>query len=84
MGWSHDVQQRMGFNISSPNIGFVDFRTPTQFFAGINDDDEILDTDPEPQVEIVNAKEVNKIYKQAEMEKPFPAVAIPAQVSASA
>jgi hypothetical protein len=52
----------MGFGISSPNLGFVDFLNPIQAFRGVHDGDVIKDTDPEPNIEIVKASEINKPY----------------------
>jgi hypothetical protein len=48
----------MGFHMSSPNIGFVDFYSAVQYFAGV--ENAVLgDTDPDPQIEIVDAEKVN-------------------------
>jgi hypothetical protein len=34
LSWTPEVQARMGFALSSPNIGFVDFVSPSRFLAG--------------------------------------------------
>ncbi|KAL5343422.1 hypothetical protein BJX70DRAFT_385559 [Aspergillus crustosus] len=34
LSWSPEVQKMMGYELSSPNIGFVNFRTPLQHLRG--------------------------------------------------
>lgn len=43
MSWPFEVQQRMGYTISSPNIGFADFVQPYKYLAGY---DQPEDSDP--------------------------------------
>jgi ectoine hydroxylase-related dioxygenase (phytanoyl-CoA dioxygenase family) len=35
LSWSAEVQRKMGFHLSSPNIGFADFQSPVEFFQGV-------------------------------------------------
>ncbi|KAF2087296.1 phytanoyl-CoA dioxygenase family protein [Saccharata proteae CBS 121410] len=46
LSWSPEVQKIMGFGISSPNLGFVDFLSPIKFLSGDYDPDHIEDLDP--------------------------------------
>jgi len=34
LGWSEEVQRLVGFDVSSPNLGYVDFVSPAQFMKG--------------------------------------------------
>lgn len=34
LSWSLEVQRKMGFHMSSPNIGFADFQSPVEFLQG--------------------------------------------------
>lgn len=34
LSWPFDVQKRMGYTVSSPNLGFVDFIQPYKYLAG--------------------------------------------------
>ncbi|KAL2801261.1 hypothetical protein BJX66DRAFT_331431 [Aspergillus keveii] len=45
LSWSPEVQKIMGYELSSPNIGFVNFKTPLQHLRG-EQLDEIGDFDP--------------------------------------
>jgi len=45
LSWSFEVQARMGYTMSSPNNGFVDFMQPYKFLAG-DIPEELKDTDP--------------------------------------
>lgn len=38
LSWSLEVQRKMGFHLSSPNIGFVDFQSPVEFLSDIKRD----------------------------------------------
>lgn len=44
--WSPEIQRVMGFDISSPNLGFVDFIPPYKWLTGNYNPDEIDDLDP--------------------------------------
>jgi len=46
LSWSQEVQEKMGYTISSPNLGFVDFIPPVTFLEGGNTDSTIGDLDP--------------------------------------
>lgn len=46
LSWSPEVQRIMGYTVSSPNIGFVDFVNPSQFLSGSYDPDNLHDLDP--------------------------------------
>lgn len=35
LSWPHEVQRKMGFHLSSPNIGFVDFMSPVEWMQGV-------------------------------------------------
>ncbi|KAK2804524.1 hypothetical protein FQN50_006599 [Emmonsiellopsis sp. PD_5] len=45
LSWSPEVQRIMGYQLSSPNIGFVDFKGPIQYLQGV-ELDEFGDFDP--------------------------------------
>ncbi|TVY38598.1 Dioxygenase [Lachnellula occidentalis] len=45
LSWSHKVQARMGYTVSSPNIGFVDFIQPYKYLAGDYDPNAPGDVD---------------------------------------
>jgi ectoine hydroxylase-related dioxygenase (phytanoyl-CoA dioxygenase family) len=45
LSWSPEVQKIMGYELSSPNIGFVNFKTPLQHLRG-EQLDEYGDFDP--------------------------------------
>jgi hypothetical protein len=45
LSWSHEVQARMGYTVSSPNIGFVDFVQPYKYLAGDFDPNQPGDLD---------------------------------------
>lgn len=40
----------MGYTVSSPNIGFVDFLQPSQYLSGDYDPDNLHDLDPSQEV----------------------------------
>ena len=46
LSWSPEVQRIMGFTVSSPNIGFVDFVQPSRFIEGNYDEESLGDLDP--------------------------------------
>ncbi|TVY28760.1 Dioxygenase [Lachnellula hyalina] len=48
LSWSYKVQARMGYTVSSPNIGFVDFIQPYKYLAGDYDAPEDIDESQEP------------------------------------
>jgi len=57
LSWEPKVQERMGFFLSSPNIGFCDFRSPIEFLKNpINTEDFIPDSDPIPNIKIVSSQ----------------------------
>lgn len=39
LSWSPEAQKRLGYSLSSPNIGFVNFRMPLQYLQGDADGD---------------------------------------------
>lgn len=41
----------MGYTVSSPNIGFVDFVQPSQYLYGDYDRENLHDLDPSQEVE---------------------------------
>jgi ectoine hydroxylase-related dioxygenase (phytanoyl-CoA dioxygenase family) len=45
LSWPVKVQRKMGFHLSSPNIGFVDFQSPVEFMRGI---EQPYWSDPDP------------------------------------
>lgn len=45
LSWPAAVQRRMGFHLSSPNIGFVDFQSPVEWMQGVERDHWV---DPDP------------------------------------
>ena len=45
LSWSLEVQRKMGFHPSSPNIGFVDFMSPVEFMQGVEKEYWV---DPDP------------------------------------
>ncbi|KAL4808844.1 phytanoyl-CoA dioxygenase family protein [Aspergillus unguis] len=45
LSWSPEVQRIMGYGMSSPNIGFVHFKTPMQHIRG-DEPEELGDFDP--------------------------------------
>ncbi|KAJ9357901.1 hypothetical protein DTO027B9_2828 [Paecilomyces variotii] len=44
--WSPEAQKVLGYSVSSPNIGFADFRRPIDYLRGDTTDDFIGDLDP--------------------------------------
>jgi len=55
LSWEPAVQERMGFFPSSPNVGLCDLRSPIEFLKDpVNTKDFIPDTDPTPQIKIVD------------------------------
>ena len=38
LAWSPAAQRAMGYELSSPNIGFVEFKTPLQYMWGVDVD----------------------------------------------
>ena len=45
LSWSPEVQARMGYTVSSPNIGFVDFVQPYKYLARDYDPNQPGDLD---------------------------------------
>ncbi|RDW69789.1 phytanoyl-CoA dioxygenase family protein [Coleophoma cylindrospora] len=45
LSWSPEVQRIMGFTVSSPNIGFIDFVHPVRWYAGDYDPNQPGDLD---------------------------------------
>jgi len=43
LSWSEEVQKKMGFGLSTPNLGFVDFVSPIQYLSNNYDHDHIPD-----------------------------------------
>lgn len=43
--WTEKEQARMGYEISSPNLGFIDFVSPIHFINGTYDPDNLVDLD---------------------------------------
>ncbi|KAI9741326.1 MAG: hypothetical protein M1834_003043 [Cirrosporium novae-zelandiae] len=56
LSWAPEVQKKMGYTPSSPNINVVDFMNPIDVLKGVVRE-SYGDVDPEPEMEIVNAKE---------------------------
>ena len=52
--WSPEVQRLMGYGISSPNIGLVEFVSASQYLSGDYDPNEIHDLDPSQEKEAWN------------------------------
>ncbi|KAG4439084.1 hypothetical protein IFR05_005426 [Cadophora sp. M221] len=52
LSWPFDVQMRMGYTVSSPNLGFVDFIQPYKYLAG--------DFDPNQPGDLDSSQEPNK------------------------
>lgn len=50
LSWSPQVQRLMGYEISSPNLGFIDFVPPNRYLAGDYDPDQPGDLDPSQEV----------------------------------
>ncbi|GKZ90776.1 hypothetical protein AnigIFM59636_002806 [Aspergillus niger] len=46
LSWSPEAQKVMGYEVSSPNIGFVNFQTPLQYLRGEGVGDAFVDFDP--------------------------------------
>lgn len=46
LSWSPAAQKVMGYELSSPNIGFVDFQSPLQYLRGEGVGDAFGDFDP--------------------------------------
>ncbi|GLB06452.1 hypothetical protein AtubIFM57258_001760 [Aspergillus tubingensis] len=46
LSWSPEAQKVMGYEVSSPNIGFVGFQTPLQYLRGEGVGDAFRDFDP--------------------------------------
>ncbi|BCR93117.1 phytanoyl-CoA dioxygenase family protein [Aspergillus luchuensis] len=46
LSWSPEAQKVMGYEVSSPNIGFVGFQTPLQYLRGEEVGDAFGDFDP--------------------------------------
>ncbi|KAF4465157.1 Phytanoyl- dioxygenase [Fusarium albosuccineum] len=46
LSWPEEIQDVMGYNISSPTVGHVDFMPPVLYFKGLGDLDHIPDLDP--------------------------------------
>lgn len=46
LSWSPKIQRIMGYEISSPNLGFIDFIAPNKYLAGDYDPDQPGDLDP--------------------------------------
>ncbi|KAJ5325958.1 Phytanoyl-CoA dioxygenase [Penicillium brevicompactum] len=46
LSWSPEAQRAMGYELSSPNIGFVEFKTPLQHLRGADIGDAFGDFDP--------------------------------------
>ena len=45
LSWPLEVQARMGYTVSSPNIGFVNFVQPYKYLAGDYDPNQPGDLD---------------------------------------
>lgn len=57
LSWSPEVQRKMGFHLSSPNIGFVDFMAPVEWMRGEGERKEFW-SDPDPDMSgVVRMKE---------------------------
>lgn len=52
ISWPFEVQKRMGYTVSSPNLGFVDFVQPYKYLAG--------DFDPNHPGDLDSSQEPNK------------------------
>lgn len=53
LSWSPEIQRLMGYTVSSPNIGFVDFIHPINYISGNYDPDQPGDLDPSQERTIV-------------------------------
>ncbi|KAL1311790.1 hypothetical protein AAFC00_001873 [Neodothiora populina] len=56
MSWSPEAQRIMGYTVSAPNIGFVDFIDPGKYLSGDYDPDNLHDFDPSQEVKPWNVK----------------------------
>ncbi|KUJ18988.1 phytanoyl-CoA dioxygenase family protein [Mollisia scopiformis] len=52
LSWPFEVKMRMGYTVSSPNLGFVDFIQPYKYLAG--------DYDPNQPGDLDSSQELNK------------------------
>jgi ectoine hydroxylase-related dioxygenase (phytanoyl-CoA dioxygenase family) len=43
--WTEKEQARIGYNISSPNLGFIDFVSPMHYINGTYDPNNLVDLD---------------------------------------
>jgi ectoine hydroxylase-related dioxygenase (phytanoyl-CoA dioxygenase family) len=46
LSWSPEAQRVMGFELSSPNIGFVGFQSPVDYLRGASVGNSFGDFDP--------------------------------------
>ncbi|KAK5446598.1 hypothetical protein LTS15_009530 [Exophiala xenobiotica] len=46
LSWSPEAQKALGYDLSSPNIGFVEFIHPLQYLRGVRPEDGVGDFDP--------------------------------------